>query len=244
MTCIKALSMATAIAASLTANQALAHQAGDIFVRAGLATVAPDESSDGVAIPALDIAPIAGTEAQVDDNTQPGLTITYMLSNKLGIELLASTPFTHDISANLNGYSPGLKVDAAEAKHLPPTLSAVYYPFADSGSAFQPYAGLGLNYTIFFEEDVDSDLEALTGTLAGASGPVPMKLKLDNSLGLALQLGADYSLDKNWHLNASVRWIDINTDATFNSALGKTITVDDVEIDPWVYQVNIGYKFR
>lgn len=237
------LTIAAAVAAASIATPALAYEAGDIIVRAGLATVAPDEKSDGIAVPALGIAPIDGTEAEVDDNTTLGLTLTYMLGSKLGIELLAATPFKHDISANLDGYSSGLKVDAGETKQLPPTLSAVYYPLGDSGSAFQPYLGVGVNYTIFFEEDVDSDLESLTGTLAGASGPVPLDLELDDSVGVAVQIGADYSINKNWLLNASVRWIDINTDATFKSSLGETIAVDDVEIDPWVYQINIGYKF-
>lgn len=239
----KHLSLAAAVSAAAISGQVSAYEQGDIIFRVGVATVAPDESSDGVAIPALSVPAIAGTEAEVDNDTQLGLTLTYMLSNKLGVELLAATPFSHDITANLDGYASGLKVDAAEIKHLPPTLSAIYYPMAENGSAFQPYVGVGINYTIFFEEDVDASLEALTGTLAGASGPVPMKLKLDDSVGLALQVGADYALNENWHVNASVRWIDIDTDATFTSALGDTITVDNVEIDPWVYQVNIGYKF-
>ncbi len=53
----------------------------------------------------------------------------------------------------------------------------------------------------------------------------------------------DYALTERWHLNASVRWIDIDTEAEITSALGTTITVDDLEIDPWVYQLNIGYRF-
>ena len=70
-----------------------------------------------------------------------------------------------------------------------------------------------------------------------------MKLKLDNSFGAAVQAGVGYQINENWHLNAAIRWIDINTDATFTSALGDTITVDDVEIDPFVYQINVGYTF-
>jgi len=242
---LKSLALATTMAVGvLSAGSVFAYEAGDIIVRAGAVTVAPDESSDGIAVPALDIAPLAGTEAEVDDNTQLGITLTYMLSNKLGVELLAATPFSHDITANLDGFSSGLSVDAGDTKHLPPTLSLVYYPFADNGSAFQPYAGVGVNYTIFFEEGVSADLEALTGDLASAGGPVPLDLDLDDSFGLAVQLGADFALNENWHVNASIRWIDINTDAEFsNPDIGTVITVDDVEIDPWVYQVNIGYKF-
>ena len=31
-------------------------------------------------------------------------------------------------------------------KHLPPTLSVIYYPL-DKTSAFQPYVGAGVNHT-------------------------------------------------------------------------------------------------
>ena len=233
----------TAILFSLLASQALAHEAGDFFIRAGVATVTPHESSDGIAIPALGISAINGTGAEVGNDTQLGLTLNYMFTPELGIELLASTPFKHDITANLNGYSAGLKVRAGDTQHLPPTLSVVYYPMGNASGALQPYLGIGVNYTIFFKESVDPALEALTGTLAGTSGPVPMDLKLDNSVGVALQAGVDYQLNDRWHVNGAVRWINISTDATFTSSLGDTIVVKNVDINPWVFQVTMGYKF-
>ena len=239
----KHLSVAAAVSAAVMSTQVSAYEAGDIIVRAGLVTVAPDESSDGVAIPGLGVPAIAGTAAEVDNDTQLGLTLTYMLNNKFGVELLAATPFSHDITANLDGYASGLSVAAGETKHLPPTLSVIYYPMAENGSALQPYVGAGINYTIFFEDDAHADLEALTGVLASATGPVPLDLELKNSTGLALQVGADYALNEKWHVNASIRWIDIETKATFSSGGTDIIVVDNVQLDPWVYQLNVGYKF-
>jgi outer membrane protein len=227
----------------LFAMEAYAHEAGEFFVRGGLAAVAPHESSDGIAIPALGMTAIAGTNAEVGNDTQLGLTVNYMFSPNIGIELLGSTPFSHDITANLNGYSPGLKVKAGESKQLPPTVSVVYYPMGNASGALQPYVGLGVNYTIFFKKNADPELESLTGTLAGTSGPVPLDLHLDNSVGVALQGGLDYSIDNRWHVNAAVRWINIETDATFTSSLGDTIVVKNVKINPWVFQLTLGYKF-
>lgn len=247
---IKALALGTTIAvAALAGQQVLAYEAGDIIVRAGVANVSPNDDSSGLAVPALAMGEISGTGVEVDDDTQLGLTATYMLTSSIGIELLAATPFEHDITADLGGLG---KVDAGSTKHLPPTLSVVWYPLSGNGSAIQPYVGAGLNYTVFFEEEVSSDLEAglpavVDALTAGAvdlyPGPVPMELKLDNSWGLAAQLGVDVALNENWQVNASVRWIDIDTEAEISSALGSTITIDDVEIDPYVYQLNIGYKF-
>ena len=254
MKTFKHLGLAAAISAALVSADVFAYEAGEIFIRTGAVTVAPDESSDGLAVPALDgvngfngNAALGGTGVEVDDNTQLGLTVNYMLSGSLGIELLAATPFTHDITADLGGLG---KVDAGETKHLPPTVSLVWYPMGSNGQ-ISPYVGAGINYTVFFEEDVSADLEAglagvadaVTGASVGLPSPVPLELELEDSFGLALQMGVDVALDEKWHLNASVRWIDINTEAEITSALGSTITIDDIELDPLVYQINVGYKF-
>jgi len=238
----KLLVMGTAMAVTaIVSTGAMAYEAGDIIIRAGAATVAPDESSDGIAIPALDIPAIPGTKAQVDNDTQLGLTATYMLSSSLGIELLAATPFSHDIDANLNAANLGT-IRAGSTKHLPPTVSLVWYPFG-SQDTISPYVGAGINYTVFFDESVSGDLEAATGSLAGLDGSLPMSLKLDDSWGVAAQAGVDFAIDSNWHVNASVRWINIETEATFSAGGATIIHVDNVKIDPWVYQINIGYKF-
>jgi outer membrane protein len=237
------LTLAACLVGCLATNTAFAYEARDLFVRVGLANVSPDETSDGIAIPALGITPIAGTGAEVDLNNQLGLTVNYMLSSSFGVELLASTPFTHDVTANLNGYAAGLKVAAGSVKQLPPTLSVVYYPMGNSSSAWQPYAGLGVNYTIFFKEKTNTELEALTGTLAGAAGPVPLDLKVDNSVGLAWQVGLDYKMTDKWSLNGAVRWIDIKTDAVFTSSLGDTIRVNNIDLSPVVYQLSVGYTY-
>ncbi|MFA5631375.1 MAG: OmpW family outer membrane protein [Porticoccaceae bacterium] len=244
----KACVLGMGIVAALAASSAAAYEAGDIIVRAGSVSVDPDGGSSGIALPALGIAPLAGTHTQVDSDTQLGLSLTYMLSDWLGVELLAATPFSHAIGANLMAVGLGA-IQAGATKHLPPTLSLVWYPL-DRGSVVSPYVGAGINYTVFFDESAHADLERAAGALAGLDGPVPMSLKLEDSVGLAAQVGVDLALSERWHLNVAVRWIDIETKATFKArdgsaiAAGTTIArIDDVDIDPWVYQVNIGYRF-
>ncbi|MYM62768.1 OmpW family protein [Pseudomaricurvus sp. HS19] len=224
----KHLSLAAAVSCATFAMQANAYEAGDWIVRAGVAHVAPDDSSDPLA---LNGGAISGSEVEVDSDTQLGLTVTYMINSDFGVELLAATPFTHDITADTGALGLG-KVDAGETSHLPPTLSAVWYPMGSAGQ-IAPYVGAGINYTMFFEEDVSSDLEGVLGSA---------DLELDDSIGLALQVGVDVQLNDNWQVNASLRWIDIDTDAEITAG-ANTITIDNVEIDPWVYQLNVGYKF-
>jgi len=208
-----------AVLATLSSAGAFAADAGDMILRAGLTTVAPDETSSNVT---LDGA-ATGLFLNVDNNTQLGLNFAYFLTDNINIEVLAATPFTHDMGIDDVG-------PLGSTKHLPPTVTANYY-FADASSAFQPYAGVGLNYTIFFDEEFTA-----ANKEAGFSD-----LDADASFGLSAQVGFDYNIDKEWLVNASVRYIDISTDASFklNGADGA-VTLD---IDPWVYTVSVGYKF-
>jgi outer membrane protein len=119
-------------------------------------------------------------------------------------------------------------------KHLPPTLSLVYYPL-DPKSAFQPYVGGGINYTYIYDEHVGSRAQT-----AGFDN-----FKADNSWGLAWQVGADYMLTDNVLINAQVRYIDIDTTATVenNSIAPGTRAKVDVDVDPFIYMIGLGYKF-
>ncbi|KLV11056.1 MULTISPECIES: outer membrane protein OmpW [Photobacterium] len=211
----KTICALAAFATLSAAPYALAHKQGDILVRAGAATVVPNESSDDV---------LGLGEFGVSSNTQLGLTVGYMLTDNISIELLAATPFKHDVSLG-NGVG-----DIAEVEHLPPTLMIQYY-FLDSTSKFRPYVGAGLNYTTFFNEDFNGKGKGL-----GLSD-----LKLDDSWGLAANVGIDYQLKDNWFVGASVWYADINTDVSFKA--GNDRVTIDTDIDPWVFMVSAGYTF-
>lgn len=221
--------LATAIlAAAVAAPSAFAHQAGDIIVRAGAVHVNTDESTSGVKTSGLGNL---GGKATIDNDTQLGLNFAYMITDNFGVELLAATPFKHDVNVKNTGID---FVDGrlGSIKHLPPTLSAVYYPLSGK-SAFQPYVGAGINYTWFFDEKLSS--QAKNSTLTANS------LSVKNSWGWAAQIGADYMLTDNIMLNGQIRYIDIDTEATLNTVAGRTKV--DVDVKPWVYMVGIGYKF-
>lgn len=205
----------------------LANQAGDILIRGGLTSVNPDSEKSAVLLSGAD----STMSLSVDDNAQLGLNFVYFFDNNWAVELLAATPFTHDVT--IHDPNAVLGVDGAklaEVTHLPPTLSALYY--LDTGTAIKPYVGVGLNYTVFFEEEFEAAPKSL-----GFSN-----LKLDGSFGVALQVGADYEIDKNWSVNVSARYIDISTDATFDVA-GDSIGKATVDVNPMVYSVMLGYKF-
>lgn len=218
---------ASLLALALAAPLAQAHQGGDIIVRAGAITTAPNEDSGNLKV---DGARVPGTKATLDSDTQLGLAFAYILDDHWGVELLLATPFSHNVGVK----GAGLDGKLADVKQLPPTLSLQYYPLAKD-SRFQPYAGVGLNYTKFYDADLTGERKA-----QGFSN-----LRLQDSLGLAGQIGADYMLTDNIMLNAAVWYVDIDTKATVDgpTALGARETKVNVEVDPWVYMVGVGYKF-
>ena len=203
------------------------YQAGDFVVRGGLTNVNPDNEHAAVLL--------AGENSTMtltaDDSTQLGLNFLYFYTDNIAVELLAATPFDHDVT--IHDKNSVLNVDGiklAEAKQLPPTLSALYY--FDTKSPFKPYVGVGINYTIFFDEQFEDAPKTL-----GLSN-----LALDSSVGLSFQVGMDYLINDKFHVNFSARYIDIATEATFDVG-GESIGKADIDIDPMVYSVMLGYKF-
>ncbi len=214
-----------ALSVAAASQSTFAFEQGDIIVRAGLANVSPDDSSSNIFVGA-DL----GVDLAVGDDTQLGLNLAYFFTDRLNVEVLAATPFTHDVDFGVSD-PLGTGNRLGEVTHLPPTVTVNYY-FNAPSSAFQPYIGAGLNYTVFFDEE-------FTGPNADAG---LANLSLDDSWGFAAQVGVDYMISDQWFVNGSVRWIDIDTEASFtlNGAPGR---VDSIEIDPMVYTLSIGYRF-
>jgi outer membrane protein len=223
----KSLIIPSLLALGVAAPAVHAHEAGDIIVRAGSIWVVPNEDSQRLKI---DDVSYHATKATVGSDTQLGLNFAYMLTDHFGVELLAATPFTH--SVGIRGASGVGAADGKllNTKLLPPTLSLVYYPLKSS-YAFQPYVGFGVNYTMFLDTDLKNSRQA-----NGFSDA-----KMSNSWGWAAQFGADYMLTDSIMVNAQVRYIDISTQARVHLA-GHEVKAD-VNVDPWVYMVGLGYKF-
>ncbi|MDK2779291.1 MAG: outer membrane beta-barrel protein [Pseudomonadota bacterium] len=204
---MKLLKTLLASAVAVSAMPALAYEAGDFMIKAGIINVNPKEDN-------IDLGGLGLSDAQVADDTQLGLTLTYMVMPQVGVEVLAATPFKHAVTLN------GDRV--AETKHLPPTVSAQYYPM-NPDSAIQPYVGLGVNHTFFYDEEDTAGL----GTK-----------HLKKSWGLAYSVGVNYNIDDHFMANAALWKMDIDSEIE-----GGTLDGIDVEIDPLVFMVGAGYKF-
>lgn len=204
-----------ALALSTLSGGALAHEEGEFFIRAGTATVRPVEGSDSV------LGSLGSFT--VDNNTQLGLTFTWMATDNIGIELLAATPFRHKVGTAPTG-------TLATVHYLPPTLMAQWY-FGDASSKVRPYIGAGINYTTFFDSGFND-----TGKEVRLSD-----LNIDDSWGAAGQVGLDYLINHDWLINMSVWYMDIDTDVKFK-ANGVQQSVS-TRLDPWVFMFSAGYRF-
>ena len=198
-------------AACLAAGLATTAQADDSpwQVRARVLGVFPDESAS--------ITPIGGG-VDIDSSVVPEVDFTYFFSENWAAELiLATTP--HDVK-----HTP-TNLDLGTTWLLPPTLTLQYH-FQPHDPQFRPYVGVGINYTIFFNEGDDA-----------APG---LDVKYDNNFGWALQAGADFPINDCWSVNVDVKKIFLNTDVTI-APLGVRA---DVDIDPLIVGVGVTYRFR
>ena len=82
--------------------------------------------------------------------------------------------------------------------------------------------------------------------LAAAFNAESSNISLDDSVGLAAEVGVDYAIGDRFLVNATIWWIDLDTnaDVTLNNADGSSVdTSVDVSIDPLVYMLSVGYRF-
>ncbi|MEB3503782.1 OmpW family outer membrane protein [Pasteurella multocida] len=198
---------ALGVMAALVADSAVAHQAGSVIVRGGPILVVPNTSTNH-----------DGFKFDVNSNAQLGLTATYMATDNLGVELLAATPFSHEITLG--------NTLVGKTKHLPPSLYAQYY-FLDKDAKARPYVGAGVNYTTFFSEK------------AVLNGVTDLKLK--DSWGPAFNAGVDIQVADNLFLNTAIWYAKIKSKATFK--LGGEEHKVNVKLDPTVFFVGLGYRF-
>jgi outer membrane protein len=195
-----------AVALSLAAAPAMAQSKGDWTISAGVHQVAPKSDNGTLA---------GGLEVDVDSDIKPTITGEYFIADNLGIEVLASLPFKHDITIDGLG-------TVGEAKHLPPTVSLQYH-FGQG--KVKPFVGAGVNYTKFFSEDT-------SGALEGAD------LELSASWGLAAHAGVDFKVGEKGAIRIDARWIDIDTDVSVDGQ-----DLGTVNIDPLVYGAAYVFSF-
>jgi len=190
------------------------------WLRTGVVGVFPNDDSGTV----------FGGEVGVGDDYGPGVTVGYQFSERFGVELLGSTPVSHELQGK--GALSRLGT-VGEVDQLTPTLTLQYHP--QLGIPWvKPYVGVGASYTTFFGE-------ATTASLQGALADPGARIDVDGSGGVAAQLGADWPVTDRWSINTALWYFNQDTEADIE-ANGTTTSVD-VEIDPWVTMIGASVRF-
>jgi outer membrane protein len=189
----------TIVASVLFVSTNVFAEAENWLVRVRAVNVGPQNSS----------SPLTGVE--VSSKTIPEVDISYFFSNNISAELVLTYPQQHDVSLN------GAKIGTV--KELPPTLLALY--LFSPVSAFDPYVGAGLNYTLF------------------SSVNIPGLDVSKSSLGGALQVGFDVPLKNNMSFNVDLKKVYMKTDVS--TSAGAYVT--SLKIDPILFSVGLGWKF-
>ncbi|PIB93238.1 OmpW family protein [Caulobacter sp. FWC2] len=212
------LFLALTVAAGLSAAPAFAAEPvtpkakGDIVLNVRLTDVAPNAGD-----PILTAAGAAtGLKADVNDDIKPTIGLSYFLTDKLAVEVIAGTT-QHTVKA----VGPGTDVEVHKTWVLPPVVSLQYHPLP--GARFSPYVGAGLNYMLFYSS---KDKNGFT-------------VDLDNGFGYALQAGADIPINASYNLNLDIKKVWFDTDAKINGGALKS----KVKLDPLVVSVGFGRRF-
>ena len=193
----------------------------------GTATAGSVEDPWLIRVRAIDVVPdesatikAIGGDAKISNQIVPELDISYFFSENIAAELiLATTP--HDVTAT--GTALG-NVDLGDVWLLPPTLTLQYH--FSPRATIRPYIGAGINYTIFYNEDPGAVVD----------------VDYDNSVGWALQAGADIPVGDTYFLNFDVKKVFLGTDVTVNAGAAGSVGAD-VDIDPWIFGVGVGRRF-
>lgn len=160
--------------------------------------------------PANKSDPIGGVGASdrltINSKVIPELDISYFFTPNWATELVLTYPQKQKVS--LDGAQIGT------FKHLPPTLTLQYHFTPEK--TISPYVGAGINYTRI------SSVNLLNGAATLEK----------SSVGLALQAGVDFKIDRNWSINLDVKKVQIRSDV--NTAAGQ---LSAVKVDPWLIGV-------
>jgi outer membrane protein len=196
-------------------------KAGDVLLRLRAIAVVPNEKSSGIN------PTFPGEHAGVNSSFMPEIDATYMATDAIGFELIASTT-KHDASGKTG--TTGSIGKLASTWVLPPTLTAQYH-FNAHGTV-RPYVGAGVNYTIFWNEKASKGLESAVGDT---------RVKMNDSFGWAAQAGIDIDITPRVFANLDVKYIDIDTTAHLHTTAIGTQSVR-VHIDPLVVGVGLGIR--
>lgn len=171
-----------------------------------------------VGVHPVDPKPNNHSEFAVDNAAGVSLGATYLFTNHWALELFSAFPAGFDVH----------DADGTRAARFTmiPSSATLQYHISDSSGVFRAYAGAGISYAHFGEEQTKATLSGQT-------------LNLDNSTGFAAAVGLDMDLGSKWFVNIDARWMDIDSSMKIDGAPRGSL-----ELDPYMFGLSIGRRLR
>ncbi|MEF3367333.1 OmpW family outer membrane protein [Methylocystis sp. 9N] len=196
---------------------------------------------------------VPGATTSISWSVIPMLDVAYYLNKNWAIEAICCVSHHH-----IQGTGVLAGSSLARTWVFPPSLLLQYH-FTNFG-AFQPYLGVGVNFTAFWGTRAGNNSWGLTtvpGSFASNVG-IPgatasfYSASISPSWGVVGQAGADYMFNEHWGVNVDVKYIMMEPNAhayiIANSNFGAINPIfipvkAAVKIDPLVVSAGLTYRF-
>ncbi len=190
------------------------------MIRVGALGVLPDGSGSTL----NGFAPVGLYNARLTDNVVPEIDLNYFITKNWAVEAICCFAHTTLEAAIAPG---GNRLNIANTTAFPPTVTLQYH-FALG--QFDPYVGIGANYTWGFwtQSWLTNDL------LKSGNG-----INVHGAAGIDFDMGFDYYLTRHWVVNLDAKYLPLTMDA---NVLGVQ-NAAHINVDPWLVRLAIGYRF-
>jgi outer membrane protein W len=183
---------------------------------------------------------VPGASTNVSWSVIPEVDVTYFLTKNIAIEAICCISRHH-----VQGVGTLFGSSLARTWVFPPSLIFQYH-FTNFG-AFQPYVGVGVNFTAYFSE-AGNNLWFLATPNAGVVPATFTSLSITPSWGVVGQVGFDYMFNETWGVNVDLKRILMEPNAhgqIFSPVAGGLYVPVNakVTIDPWIASVGVTYRF-
>lgn len=171
-----------------------------------------------------------GVQNDVRPDTQPNITLNYMLTDNIGFEGYLAPPYRHDTvgAGTIQGTGKLASIESL------PATAVLQYRFFTPATKMRPFVGLGVTYAYVQKERGTPQLTAISNT--GSS--TPTTFKTEKNFGSYFQVGTRYSVNDTWYVTADLTKSYIKTRVSFST--GQSI---NLKLDPVSYSLSVGRHF-
>jgi outer membrane protein len=198
-------------------------EAGDILLKGRVIYVMPKNNL--VDIPAgLGNGPLS-----VKDTVGAEFSATYLWSDQIGVELALGGGKTDFPTAD----SVAARGELLSASVVMPSIVMQFHPMPKA--AISPYIGVGVNYTLFYDEKPGAVL--LNNSLNAKND---LAVQAEGKFGVVGQIGVDIPINEKIFVNIDVKYVKSNTTLSVKNSKYSFI---DVNLNPFIFGIGLGFRF-